>query len=131
MAAFISFVSDKVQGWMRVARESYSVDPIVFVVLLLACSPFFYFSIYKLVRGIAKKNSGSITLWSSVFLGSTVLPYLYVLIFGRNMPWWIYIAIGLLVAQGVYTLVKKLRAKPSAPARPEPAMEQEKDGDAP
>lgn len=130
MASIIAFVTEKVQGWMRVARESYSVDPIVFVVLLVACAPFFYFSIYKLVRGIAKKESRSITLWSSVFLGSTVLPYLYVLIFGRNMPWWIYILIGLLVAQGVYTLVKKLRVRPAAGtgevepgAAPGPAVE--------
>jgi hypothetical protein len=123
-----AFVVDKVQGWMRMAREAYSVDPIVFVVLLVACAPFFYFSIYNLVRSIAKKSSHGIALWASVFLGSAALPYLYVLIFGRNMPWWIYIIIGLLVAQGVYTLVKKLRAKPAVPVQSKPAVEPEENG---
>jgi len=127
----MAFVVDKVQGWMRAARETYSVDPIVFVVLLVACAPFFYFSIYKLIRAIAKKSSNGIALWASVFLGSAALPYLYVLVFGRNMPWWIYIIIGLLVAQGVYTLVKKLRAKPAASVRPESVVEPEKNGKKP
>jgi phosphotransferase system glucose/maltose/N-acetylglucosamine-specific IIC component len=125
----VQFIVGKVQEWMRVARESYSVDPVIFVVLLFACAPFFYYSIFRLVKGLAKKNTSSITLWSSVFLGSTVLPYLYVLIFGRNMPWWIYIAIGLLVAQGVYSLVKKLRAKPAAGSKQSPEVERRTDGE--
>jgi hypothetical protein len=116
------FVMGKVQEWSRAARDIYSVDPIVFVVLIVACAPFFYFSIYRLVRALAKKDRGGVTVWSSVFLAATVIPYLYVLFFGRNMPWWIYIVLGILLAQGAYSLVRKLREgaktgrSPAAPA---------------
>jgi hypothetical protein len=42
-----------------------------------------------------------------------------VLFWGRNLPWYIYAAMGLLVAQGVWTLVKKVRRKGPAKGRPE------------
>ena len=48
-------------------------------------------------------------LWATLFLVSVVVPYLYVLFWGRNLPWYIYVAMGLLVGQGVWTLVRKLR----------------------
>ena len=31
---------------------------------------------------------------------ATVLPFLYVMLFGRNIPWWVYVLIAALVAQG-------------------------------
>jgi len=47
----------------------------------------------------------------------------YVLFWGRNLPWYVYAAMGLLVAQGVWTLVKRLRKAPlrdKPPARGSP-----------
>jgi hypothetical protein len=99
----------KLEGFMKAAQAQYAVNPVVFVVLLTACAPFFYFSIYKLVRALAKRDSNRIMVWSAVFLGATILPYLYVLFFGRNMPWWIYLVLVVLIAQGIYSLVRKLR----------------------
>lgn len=91
------------------ARAQYSVNPWIFLGLMVACAPFFYYSIYRLVRAVAHKDKGRITLWSSVFLAATATPYLYVLLFGRNLPWYIYLILAALVAQGVYSLVKKIR----------------------
>ena len=45
--------------------------------------------------------------------GATAAPFVYVLLFGRNLPWWIYVVIGLLIGQGVFSLVRRLRKKPS------------------
>jgi hypothetical protein len=47
-------------------------------------------------------------LWSAVFMVATVLPFLYVMLFGRNIPWWVYALIAALVAQGVWGLVRKM-----------------------
>jgi len=44
-----------------------------------------------------------------VFLAATATPYLYVLLFGRNLPWYVYLILAALLAQGVYSLVKKIR----------------------
>jgi hypothetical protein len=111
----VKLVLDTLDNWSRQAREIYAVNPVIFVILLVVMAPLFYYSIFRLVRAVAKNRKNELPLWGAIFLGATATPYLYVLIFGRNMPWWIYIILGLLLAQGVYSLVKKVRAKP-APA---------------
>jgi hypothetical protein len=98
-----------ISGQMATARLQYGVNPVIFLGLIVACAPFFYYSIYRLVRAVAKKEKGRVALWSSVFLAATSLPYLYVLLFGRNLPWYIYGVFIALVGQGVYQLVKKIR----------------------
>jgi CDP-diglyceride synthetase len=106
--------------WILHTRTLYHVDPIVFFILSTAAAPVFYYSAYRLVKAAAGKGKGKAMLWSTLFLCSVAAPYLYVLFFGRNFPWWVYIVIGLLAAQGVYALVRKLREKPKAtkPDRP-------------
>jgi len=90
-------------------RAEYVVNPYVFLALLVVCAPFFYYSIYRLVRALAAKKSDLVVRWSSVFLLATATPYLYVLLFGRHMPWWVYPVLAVLLGQGVFSLVRKLR----------------------
>jgi predicted membrane channel-forming protein YqfA (hemolysin III family) len=101
-----------IRGTMSSARVSYGVDPVVFIVIYLASVPVFYYSIFRMVRALARKLQKEIMLWSMIFLAATVAPFLYVLFFGRNLPWWVYIIIALLIGQGVYSLISKLRKKP-------------------
>ena len=96
---------------MEAARETYGVNPVVFLVILFGASPVFYYAIYRMVRALAKKSLNEVTLWSMIFLLSTAAPYLYVLVAGRNLPWWVYIIIGLLLGQAVWSLIRRLRKK--------------------
>jgi fatty acid desaturase len=96
---------------MRVARENYGVDPVVFLVIYLGCVPIFYYSIFRMLRALARRQQQEILIWSMVFLGATAAPFLYVLVFGRNMPWWVYVVIAVLIGQGVYTLIRRLTQK--------------------
>jgi len=111
MEWFDRVVLGSIRELMRAARESYGVDPVAFLVIYLASAPFFYYSIFRMVRALAQRKQKEILLWSMVFLGSTVAPFLYVLVFGRNMPWWVYVVIALLIGQGVYSLIRRLRKK--------------------
>ena len=107
-----------VMGWihatMQTARTAYQVDPIVFLTVYLVSVPVFYYSIFRMVRALARKLRGEITIWSMVFLAATAAPFVYVLIFGRNLPWWVYVVIGLLLGQGVFSLVRKLSGRPAS-----------------
>ena len=111
MKWFDSVVLGSIRELMRAARETYGVDPIAFLVIYLVSAPFFYFSIFRMVRALAKGLRNEIPIWSMIFLGSTAAPFIYVLVFGRNLPWWVYAVIGLLIGQGVYSLVRKLTRK--------------------
>ena len=106
-------IVESILAWIHeqaaASRAQYSVNPWVFLGLMVACAPCFYYSLYRLVRAVAQKDKHRIAIWSSVFLTATAVPYLYVLFFGRNLPWYIYLILAALIAQGVYSLVKKIR----------------------
>ena len=109
----VQFVLSKIGALMQTARDHYGVDPVVFVALYLGSAPFFYYSLFRLMRALAKRLSKAVMLWSAVFLCATVAPYVYVLLFGRNLPWWVHGIIALLIGLGVLSLVRKLRGKPA------------------
>ncbi|HVP17745.1 MAG TPA: hypothetical protein VMU36_02035 [Spirochaetia bacterium] len=117
MTWLVHLVVEWVGAQMEAARVSYGVNPVVFLVILLGSSPVFYYSIYRMVRALAGKRMNEAAVWSMVFLASTAAPYLYVLVAGRNLPWWVYIIIGLILAQGVWSLVRRLRNKPQPDRR--------------
>jgi len=123
-ASFPSLIAG-IQPWMDSVRAQYGVNPIVFLILMVLCAPFFYFSIYRLIRAGVKKDAKALTLWSTVFLVATVLPYLYVLFFGHNLPWYVYLILGALIAHSGWTLYKKLKGKkakaPTGEKEAEPA----------
>ena len=95
---------------MAQVRSRYGVSPLLFLVLIILCAPFFYYSIYRLIRAGVKRDKKSLTLWSTVFLGSTVLPYLYVLFFGHSLPWYVYLLLALLIVHSVWSLARRLKA---------------------
>jgi ABC-type Co2+ transport system permease subunit len=114
----IEFVTTQLAPLMRTAREDYGVDPVVFIAIYLVSVPIFYYSLFRLVRALAKRLDREIMLWSMIFLCTVVAPFVYVLFFGRNLPWWVYGLIALIVGQGVYSLIRTLRRKPEG-AKPE------------
>jgi uncharacterized membrane-anchored protein len=116
-----AFLVAKVQAWIASTRETYGVDPVVFLVISSVNAPFFYFTIYKLIKAAAKRDTARLPLWAGLFLVAVVVPYVYVLFWGRNLPWYVYAAMGLLVGQGVWTLVRKLRGRGRPPAAGTPS----------
>ena len=112
----VQFVILKIEALMQAARDNYGVDPVVFLVIYLVSAPVFYYSLFRMIRALAKRLGKEIMLWSSIFLCANIAPFLYVLFFGRNLPWWVYGIIALLIGQGILFLVRKLREKPAAPA---------------
>ena len=92
-------------------RERHGVNPYVFLALSAVCGPLFYYSLYRMARALKSERS-AVGRWSLIFLAATATPYLYVLIFGRNLPWWVYVVLVAVVGLGVRQLVGKLRASP-------------------
>ena len=92
-------------------QSDFSVNPYIFLMLLVACAPLFYYSIYRLAKSAIRREIGVLARWGVIFLAATSTPYLYVLFFGRNMPWWIYLIFGALILQGVISLIRKLRRR--------------------
>lgn len=109
MNAAMHFLIAGIQPWMDSVRIKYGVNPAFFLVLMVLCAPFFYFSIYRLIRAGIQKDKKALTLWSTVFLAATIIPYLYVLFFGHNLPWYVYLILAVLIGHSGWSLVKKLK----------------------
>jgi len=114
----IEFLLGRIEALMQASRETYRVDPVVFLVIYLISVPVFYYSLVRTIRAIAKGLGNEAMRWSGVFLCAIVAPFLYVLVFGRNLPWWVYGIIGLLIGQGVLSIALKIRKKNAPGAKP-------------
>jgi hypothetical protein len=108
----LEYLLSQLQSLMQTARDTYGVDPVIFLVIYLTCTPLWYFSLFRTLRALTVRQMNQVMLWSAVFLAATVAPFVYVMLFGRNIPWWVYAVIAVLVGQGVLTLVRKLRQGP-------------------
>ena len=114
----IEYLVSKFHAIMQQAVDRYGVNPAIFLIIYLAGIPVFYYSLFRLMRALAKKLEKEAFLWSTVFLCTIVSPFVYVLFFGRHLPWWVYGIIALLIGQGVFALIRKLRA----PKNPTPLV---------
>ena len=105
----IQLALSRIAALMQVARETYHVDPRVFLVIYLVSVPVFYYSLVRTIRALARRQGNDVVRWSAMLLCAIVAPFVYVLMFGRNLPWWVYGIIVVLVGQGVCSLTLKLR----------------------
>lgn len=110
----LQYILSQIQSLMQTARDTYAVNPVIFLVLYFACVPVWYYSLFRTIRAAASRSGNLVMLWSAVFLTATVLPFVYVMVFGRNIPWWVYVLIGVLVGQGVFSLARKVRQGPAS-----------------
>jgi fatty acid desaturase len=107
--ALIEFVVSKVDRIIKQAVDYYGVNPVIFLVIYFISVPFFYYSLFRVVEALAKKRGKEALVWGAVFLCATIAPFIYVLFFGRNLPWWVYGIIALLIGYGIFSLIRKLR----------------------
>jgi fatty acid desaturase len=112
----IEFIVAKFDRIMKHAIDQYGVNPIVFLVIYLISGPFFYYSLFRVVQALAKKRGKEGLVWGTIFLCATIAPFVYVLFFGRNLPWWVYGIIVLLIGYGIFSLIRKLRDTNNADA---------------
>ncbi len=112
-------VVSQIRALMQTSRETYNVDPVIFLAIYLAAVPVFYYSLVRTIRALAKGLGQEAMRWSAIFLCAVVAPFVYVLLFGRNLPWWVYAIIAVVVGQGAWSLVRKLRGTATAGAKRE------------
>ena len=104
--------------WQHITQigAQYGVNPLLFAVLYLAHHPLFWGTMAWLAARVrAKKPSAGVVALGVFFW---FLPYTYVFVFGRGLPWWIYaLAAAAIAVGGVHALRvirQRLKAQPTA-----------------
>ena len=98
-----------IQDWFLGLGARYGVDPIVFGAIYVGAIPFFLLSIAWLVRRL--RAGGSIVLPVLCAGFCLVSAYLYLAIFGRDIPVWVWAVLGLLVAYGAFSTIRDVRKR--------------------
>ena len=95
--------------WFLSLGENYGVNPFIFGGIYLGAIPFFILSLGWTIKNIRRKKSIVLpALLTGLFFISA---YLYLIIAGKNIPFWVYVVIGLMVVYGVYSTINKIKGK--------------------
>ncbi|MBO6535079.1 MAG: hypothetical protein JJ966_02575 [Balneolaceae bacterium] len=89
--------------------EQHNVNPFLFAVLYVGSIPPYLGSMAWIVRNHRRQKPINIPVISTLFF--FIMPALYVLIFGRNVAWWVYVIVVILIVYSTFTLSKKIQAK--------------------
>ncbi len=95
--------------WFLSLGEKYNVNPYIFGSIYIGAIPFFFLCLSWTIKNMRRKKSFVLPLLLTGFF--FISAYLYLIIAGKNIPVWVYIFIGVLVLYGVYSTVKKIKAK--------------------
>ena len=98
---------ETVQEWFFSLGENYGVKPLIFGAIYVGAIPFFSFSVGWLIRNYRKGKSVALPALSAMFF--FISAYIYLIFAGKNVPFWVYGIVILLVVFGVWSTIKKVR----------------------
>jgi ABC-type Co2+ transport system permease subunit len=93
--------------WFLSLGAEYGVNPFIFGGIYIGAIPFFSLSIAWLIRNYRKGRSIILPAMSAMFF--FISAYIYLIIVGNNVPWWVYGVVILLIVYGAYSTIKKIR----------------------
>lgn len=105
MAEYIELTKD----WFFGLGEQYGVNPIIFGSIYVGAIPFFTISIGWLIKNYKQQRSIVLPAISALFF--FISAYLYLIIAGRNVPWWVYGIVVIMVGYGAYSTYLKVKAR--------------------
>ncbi|HKL14817.1 MAG TPA: hypothetical protein VJ915_04240 [Balneolaceae bacterium] len=95
--------------WFMSLGKEYGVNPVIFGVIYVGAIPFFTLSIAWLVKNYRKGISIVMPVLSASFF--FISAYLYLMIAGENVPWWIYAVVAAMLVYGAWSTYKKVRVQ--------------------
>ena len=98
--------------WFMGLGAEYGVNPIIFGSIYVGAIPFFTISLGWLIRNLRKKKSIVVPALLSGFF--FISAYLYLLIAGNNIPWWVYGVVAAMIVFGVHSTIQKVRKATTA-----------------
>ena len=105
---------DEIVAWLLRLGDDYGVDPVVYAVIYVGAAPFFFASLAWLVRRLRRREPIGLAFLSTALFFSA--PTLYVLVAGRNLPWWAYGLLIGLAAIGAVVTIRRVRERIRRPA---------------
>ncbi|OYX65007.1 MAG: hypothetical protein B7Y88_10025 [Sphingomonadales bacterium 32-64-17] len=98
--------------WFLGLGAQYGVNPYIFGAIYIGAIPFFLASIGWLVkRARAGRSTVAPTMLAGFFFVSA---YLYLAVFGQDIPLWVWMFLAALIAYGAWSTIRDTRRKIAA-----------------
>lgn len=92
-------------------RNTYGVDPYLFAVLYLVKVILYWFTVYRIVLSLKKREWEKATSWGILNIFIFLSPYTYVYAVGRNLPSWCGWCYIFLIVLAISSLVLRLHRR--------------------
>ncbi len=102
-------VWESIKKYYTTLGESYHVDPIIFVAIHVIATPLFIAAVAWLVNNYKKRKSIFWPAIVAVFIFNAA--NIYLVIVGKNIPWWIYTILVTTTIISSYFSYKKVKKK--------------------
>ncbi|MDQ3682062.1 MAG: hypothetical protein M3352_03175 [Bacteroidota bacterium] len=89
--------------------ERYEVDPLLFVAIHVVATPLFAAAVWWIIYNKKKKRSIVLPGIMAAFIFNAA--NIYLVIWGKNIPFWIYAIVGTLTIISTYLSVKNIKKK--------------------
>lgn len=98
-----------VWGWIQSLSENHNVNPVVFGSLYIGSYPPYIASIAWFIQSFRKKRGLVWPLISVLFW--FIMPALYIMIFGKDVAWYVYAIIAGMLALGSFQTYRKIKSQ--------------------
>jgi len=98
-------------------QERHAVNPWVFLTLYVATIPPGWYAAWRIALAVRRRDRGALRPWALLLGAMVVIPYSYVLLVGRNLPWWIYPTLAAVIALSGCEILARVRKLARAETR--------------
>lgn len=98
-----------IHEWLMGLSAQYNVNPYIFASIYIGAIPFFTLSVAWIVRNKRREKSITLPVLATGFCFSSA--YLYLMVAGENVPFWVYLMIAAMLAYGIYSTYRKVKIK--------------------
>lgn len=100
---------EAINEWILAQGAQYNVNPYIFVAIYVGAIPFFLASIAWLVKRARAGRSTVLPTMSAGFF--FVSAYIYLAIFGQDIPTWVWVFLAALIVYGAWSSIRDTRRK--------------------
>uniref|UniRef100_A0A7C6EM12 Uncharacterized protein n=1 Tax=candidate division WOR-3 bacterium TaxID=2052148 RepID=A0A7C6EM12_UNCW3 len=103
------FIIEYLKNWFARIEVDYGVNPVIFAIIYFGGAPFFWLAIYKIITGLKNKKIDQVRIFGIVLGITTIAPFIYVAIFGHNVPFWFWVFGSAILIYTFYNVMSRVK----------------------
>lgn len=98
---------EEISGLLAELRNHFCIDARIFFILYIVKVLFFWILVFFALKSYKKREKNLTMLWAGSAMVVGFSPYTYIILAGRNVPFWCYCILGIFVLLSLYAVMKE------------------------